>query len=143
MEQDSTATVNVTGFPTIWKLKDLTVGKSGKATVTINQGWVLSDGDVVVGNEGTKESTVTVTGTGSKLEFKDTLTVGKQGKGKLIVDGGGVVESNRSVAAVKVADEAAGGGGTSTGTVEVKGQNSRLKSGRLRRRTRRRGDCHA
>jgi T5SS/PEP-CTERM-associated repeat protein len=127
-EINSNATVNVVGPVSQWELNDLTVGKSGAAIVTLDKGRLIANGDVVIGETGTAESSVTVKGIGGELRFGQELTVGHQGIGKLIVESGARVEFSEGITAVQVADEAAVGGGTSSGIVEIKGQDSKLAS---------------
>jgi T5SS/PEP-CTERM-associated repeat protein len=71
----------------------LTAGRTGTSSLTVSGGGkAQSMGSTVIGElAGAINSTVNVTGSGSRLEVGTSLTVGAAGTGRLNIDGGGFV----------------------------------------------------
>jgi len=87
---------------------DLTIGAQGRATLTIENGGVVSNSSGIIGQEGTGVGEVIVAGADSRWINSDRLTIGSDGTGRLRV-------ADR--ATVTVADVAIVGAGNPNGGV--------------------------
>ncbi|MEN3931192.1 autotransporter outer membrane beta-barrel domain-containing protein [Microvirga sp. W0021] len=86
-------------YPSPWTIPSaLVVGDSGSATLTIENGAVVSVGNaLIVAQEAASSGIVTVSGNGSSLHTSDTQTIGGKGGGRLDILNGGQVTSDASV----------------------------------------------
>ncbi len=119
---------------------DATVGVTGVGSVTVENGSVLSLDLATLGRDAGSDGTITVTGdngsgTASRLNTPNSLTIGKNGKGTLNIENGGLVTPDEvfigtetgSVGLVTVtgvgssllSNDDLGVGGFGTGTLQV------------------------
>jgi T5SS/PEP-CTERM-associated repeat protein/autotransporter-associated beta strand protein len=136
-QDGSQGDVTVTSLGSQWSTGKLVVGASGSGTLTIgNQGWVVTNGDAVLGSGASSTGTATVSGSGVGLGWSiegappDTtsgignFTIGESGTGILTIEDGGSVDSIIGASTV-------GGNSGSQGTVLVTGQSSIWKTAEL------------
>lgn len=125
LEQTSlNSTVTVSGTSSMWSnSQDLLVGVSGKGNLTISGGGTITNTNGWIGyyqNIVNTESVATVTDSGSKWENQGDLTVGNEGKGKLAINAGGLVNNSAAGSTAYIGREATG-----EGIVEVSGIGSK------------------
>lgn len=96
----SVGSVTVSGDGARWDIAgDLTVGAAGHATLSILNGGVVNDNNVIVAKSegsslgGPDDASVIVDGRGSQWNNSGVLLVGNDGNGSLTVSGGGAVSS--------------------------------------------------
>jgi T5SS/PEP-CTERM-associated repeat protein len=89
----STGSGSVAGAGSKWTIAgDLTVGSGGNASLSISNGGRVSNNDGTIGElASSTNSSVSVSGLGSRWENSGDLTVGKFGTGSLFISGGAVV----------------------------------------------------
>ncbi len=93
-------TTTVTGADSLLRAQGtLTAGRTGTSTLTVSAGGkAQSLGSTVIGElAGSLNSTVNVTGSGSRLEVGTSLTVGGAGTGQLNINAGGFVPVTNGV----------------------------------------------
>jgi T5SS/PEP-CTERM-associated repeat protein len=97
-QSGSTGTVTVSGNGALWdNAGDLTVGNSGKATLSILNGGVVNDVNAIIAAaEGSSSSfaadaSVSVDGLGSQWNNSGRLIVGQEGNASLTISAGGMV----------------------------------------------------
>jgi T5SS/PEP-CTERM-associated repeat protein len=119
--------VTITGVGSQWQNDNLIVGHQGTGTITVQSGaWLRTQFDAIVGEDVATVSgvdaigrgTVVVTGTGSRWNIAERLTVGGEGRGEVQVLAGGLIRAGEPVV---IADE-----GGSYGKATVSGQGSQL-----------------
>ncbi|MDZ4657787.1 MAG: hypothetical protein SH868_09450, partial [Bythopirellula sp.] len=88
-----TNTTTVTGANSLLKARGtLFAGRQGTSTLTVSAGGKAdSVGATIIGELAGANSTVNVTGAGSRLDVGSSLTVGSAGTGRLNIDAGGYV----------------------------------------------------
>ncbi len=95
------------------------IGAGGTGDLTVINGGKASSGrNIYVGSQANSSGTVTIGGSGSKMESATNLIVGRQGTGVLILTDGG---TGTSGAGIILGDSI-----NSSGTVDVSGTNSRM-----------------
>ena len=119
----ATGVVTVDGSgSTFSTTSSLAVGQSGKGTLTVSNGGVVTTSlDGLIGNASGSTGTVAVTGSGSKWTVSRTLDVGNAGNGSLSVLNGAVVTDGGTFVV--------GNGAGITGTVAIDGTGSTLNVG--------------
>jgi T5SS/PEP-CTERM-associated repeat protein len=125
----STGTVTVDGAGSTWAINSsgttlaLLVGNRGKGALTIQNGGVVSDSQILeIGTLAGSTGTVTVDGAGSTLNLGGILFVGEQGAGTITVRNGGSVGFSSGAPSGAIIGGVAG----STGAVTVDGVGSTL-----------------
>jgi len=102
-----------------WQTYDVDVGRTGAASLRIDQGSVVqTGGNGLVGGYAGSNGTASIDGAGSLWNITSVLTVGREGNGTLMVSSGGTV-------AVSLYTYI-GGYSTSDGLVTVNGEGSKL-----------------
>ncbi len=111
---------------TLYTTHLLHIGSRGRGEVVIENGGnvVTKNYDaILIGDSGYSHGVVTITGPGSRWYIERSLNVGESGTGELIIQDGGLFESNSSCVI--------GNNASSLGTVTVTGVGSQLNCGNL------------
>jgi T5SS/PEP-CTERM-associated repeat protein len=119
-QASGTGTATIDGAGSSWTTSQLTVGGAGNGELDIQNGGVVnvSSGDLVLGDEQGSTGTLTLSDSGSQLNFHGQINIGENGTGIFAVQGG----ASFTAFAINVGDK-----GGSTGTLNIDGAGSHLE----------------
>lgn len=119
LETGAQGTVTVTGASSAWNIEgNLFVGQAGTGTLGITAGGKVVTGNLsVLGHSAGSAGTATVIGPDSVWTLADSLQIGRQGTGELVIADGGVVSLNPSSSGAAYLNIGSQQGGTGVMTV--------------------------